>query len=169
MNKDWPTAQGQPNFLRKLYSSDTFSFENAFSEFSAQWPVWIYFRGLQKPESLLSFGLSLPQFWKLLIVSKIHLFEIFLYTLTVFYLYKISTLSSVLLEQFRSNSKVSGACCKTCLTETLLFFFKKMFFQQHWHFLPLPKPPHLFPLIYSSDYYFKYTNNNIDVSSVQSA
>lgn len=50
VNKDWPTAQGQPNFLRKLHSSQTFGFENAFCEFSAQWAVWIYFRGLHKPE-----------------------------------------------------------------------------------------------------------------------
>lgn len=31
-NKDWPTAQGQPNFLGKLYSSQIFGFENAFCE-----------------------------------------------------------------------------------------------------------------------------------------
>lgn len=35
-NKDWPTAQGQPNFLGKLYSSQIFGFENAFCELSAQ-------------------------------------------------------------------------------------------------------------------------------------
>lgn len=71
--------------------------------------------------------------------------------------------------QFRSNSQKSVVLVVKPASLKHCFFKKKLFFQQHRYFLLLPKPPHLFPVIYSFDYYFKYTSNNIDVSSVQSA
>lgn len=65
---------------------------------------------------------------------------------------------------------LSSAHHEACFSETVLFKEKKkLFFQQHRHFLLLPKSLHLFPVICSFGYYLKYTSNNIDVSSVQSA
>lgn len=66
---------------------------------------------------------------------------------------------------------LSSAHHEACFSETVLFKLKKkkLFFQQHRHFLLLPKSLHLFPVICSFGYYLKYTSNNIDVSSVQSA